>query len=185
MTYSRSTLAIKVIILLLGAGWIWASKAPAGSTTNGKIPAPQEGFLAPDFSLPMLGSNKPVSLSEQRGKVVLVNLWASWCPPCKAEMPAMQRAYKDYAPQGFVILAINATGQDSLANAQAFVQQQGLTFPILLDVDGTAATSYQLHSYPTSFFIGKDGIIRTVVIGGPMSEALLRSRIETLLSEAP
>jgi thiol-disulfide isomerase/thioredoxin len=176
---------IKILILLLGGAWIWVSRTAPGSTTNGQIPAPQEGFLAPDFSLPVLGSNQTVSLAEQRGKVVLVNLWASWCPPCKAEMPAMQRAYEDYGQQGFVILAINATGQDNQANAQAFVQQQGLTFPILLDVDGTAAASYQLHSYPTSFFVGKDGIIRAVVIGGPMSEALLRSRIESLLSEAP
>jgi peroxiredoxin len=174
---------ISILILALAAGWIWISAAPPGSTTGGAIPAPAENFLAPDFSLTTL-DGETVSLADFRGKVVLLNFWASWCPPCRSEMPAMERVYQDYANQGFVILAVNATQQDSPDAARQFVNEKGLTFPILLDTSGTVSALYRTRSLPTSFFIGADGIIDEVVIGGPMSEALLRTRVETLLSEA-
>ncbi len=174
---------ISIAILALGAAWIWVSAAPPGGTTGGEIPAPAEGFLAPDFTLDTLDGTQ-ITLSDLRGQVVLVNFWASWCPPCRTEMPAMERVYQDYAGQGFVILAVNATNQDSVEAARQFVAEQGLTFPILLDSSGSVSALYQMRSLPTSFFIGADGIIDEVVIGGPMSEALLRTRIENLLTEA-
>jgi peroxiredoxin len=171
------------LILLLGAAWIWVSAVPEGGMTNGAIPAPQEGFLAPDFSLQTL-DGETVSLAELRGQPVLLNLWASWCSPCRAEMPAMQRVYEDYQDLGFVILAVNATNQDRVDSVGAFTAEHGLTFPILLDFDATVSQAYQLRSLPTTFFIDQEGIIQEVVIGGPMSEALLRTRIEKLLAEA-
>jgi cytochrome c biogenesis protein CcmG/thiol:disulfide interchange protein DsbE len=116
---------------------------------------------------------------------VLVNIWASWCPPCRAEMPAIERTYQDWRDQGFVVLAVNSTAQDKLADAQTFVTQNSLTFPIPLDESGQVTRLYRVSSLPTSFFIGKDGLIREVVIGGPMAEALLRSRVEQLLKETP
>lgn len=171
------------LILLAGLVWIAVSAAPQGSTTGGKIPAPQAGFLAPDFTLETL-SGETVTLSSLRGKVVLLNIWASWCPPCRAEMPAMQRVWEEYQAQGVVVLAVNSTAQDTLADAQRFVSDYGLTFPIPLDRSGEVTRLYRVSSLPTSFFIGADGVIREVVIGGPMAEALLRSRIEQLLKEA-
>jgi peroxiredoxin len=171
------------IFLLLGLVWIWASSAPNG-VTGGTIPAPQAGFLAPDFTLQTL-DGQTITLSDLRGQVVLVNLWASWCPPCRAEMPAIERTYQDFRAQGFTVLAVNSTVQDKLADAQAFVTQNGLTFPIPLDESGDVTRQYRVSSLPTSFFIGRDGLIREVVIGGPMAEALLRSRVEQLLKETP
>jgi peroxiredoxin len=171
-----------ILILVLGAAWIWASAAPESGTTNGAIPAPQEGFLAPDFSLQTL-DGKTVSLAALRGQPVLLNLWASWCGPCRAEMPAMQRVYEEYQDQGFVILAVNATNQDRVNSVGAFVAEHGLTFPVLLDTDATVSQAYQLRSLPTTFFIDQGGIIQEVVIGGPMSEALLHTRVEKLLTE--
>ena len=114
---------------------------------------------------------------------MLINLWTSWCPPCKSEMPALQRVYADYQGQGFEILAVNATNQDNLADATAFAAQLGLKFPLLVDERGDVSRLYALRSLPTSFFVDSQGVIREVVIGGPMSEALLRIRVEQLLEE--
>jgi peroxiredoxin len=98
-------------------------------------------------------------------------------------MPAMQRVYEEYRDQGFTILAVNAAQQDSQAAAAQFAAEHGLTFPILYDLDGSVARSYQLSALPTSFFILPDGTIQEVVIGGPMAEALLRARVEQLLEK--
>jgi cytochrome c biogenesis protein CcmG/thiol:disulfide interchange protein DsbE len=175
----RSWLVFSLAILLAGAVWTWLSRAQPGATSSGNIPAPREGFLAPDFSLSD-SKGKQIRLSDYRGRPVLVNVWASWCAPCKAEMPAMQRAYTDYQGRGFEILAVNSTSQDSFESASAFAQANGLSFPILYDSQADVARQYQIQSLPTSFFIDNDGMIRDVVIGGPMSEALLRVRIEQL-----
>ena len=105
-----------------------------------------------------------------RGQPVLINFWASWCPPCRAEMPAMEKAYQQFQAQGFMILAINSAIQDDRSDADALVQELGLTFPILWDEDGAVTQAYQVKSLPTSFFVDKEGIIREVIIGGPMAE---------------
>jgi peroxiredoxin len=159
------------------------SPPPAGVLTGGKIPAPREGFMAPDFSLQDAAGNT-VRLSDLRGKPVLINLWASWCPPCKAEMPAMQTVHEQYASRGFTILAVNTTFQDDATAAADFITSRALTFPVLFDLDGEVSRQYQVRSMPTSFFVDSEGMIRRVVIGGPMSEALLRAEAEQMLNEA-
>ena len=171
-----------IAILLIGAGWIWLSQAEPNATTGGQIPAPKEGFLAPEIALTDT-TGAVVRLSDLRGKPVLVNFWASWCPPCRSEMPAIQRVYSERKTDGLVVLAVNATNQDSASAALAFAEQNNLNFPILFDQDGQASSDYQLHSLPTSYFIDAKGLIREVVIGGPMSEALLRIRVEQLFQE--
>jgi cytochrome c biogenesis protein CcmG/thiol:disulfide interchange protein DsbE len=179
--FSRWTI-FSFIILLIGAGWIWVSRV-TGNAADAQIQTAHEGFLAPDFSLQTL-SGETVTLSSLRGRPVLINLWASWCTPCRLEMPAMQRVYEDYQAQGFQVLAVNATNQDDAGKAADFARQYGLKFPILLDNLGSVGRQYQLESLPTSFFVDAQGIIREVVVGGPMSEALLRVRVENLLKES-
>lgn len=179
---TNTRLLLSILVLFAGAAWIWASRADASDTTAGKIPLPRQGFQAPDFSL-QTADGQTITLSDLRGRPVLVNLWTSWCPPCRQEMPAMQKAYTDFHDQGFEILAVNATDQDSLPDALQFAADLGLTFPILLDNQGEVSRLYLLRSLPTSFFIDRQGVIREVVIGGPMSEALLRIRIQELLEE--
>lgn len=142
--------------------------------------APQKGFFAPEISLTSL-NGEIINLSDFKGQVVLVNIWASWCTPCKAEMPAIQAMYEKYKADGFVVLAVNATNSDNINNVEIFVKNQNLTFPILLDKQGEISTTYQVQALPSSFFITPDGIINEVVIGGPMAEALLESRISSLL----
>jgi len=171
---------IYLVVLILGFAWIIVSADKSGASTSGKIPAPQQGFLAPDFEL-KTPKGETVKLSDLRGQAVLVNLWATWCPPCRAEMRTIETMYNEYKDQGFTVLAVNMTYQDVPLDVMPFVNEQKLTFPILLDETGEMANAYQLKSLPSSFFLNREGIINEVVIGGPMAEALLRTRIEEIL----
>ena len=160
--------------------WIFLSADKSHASISETVAAPQQGFLAPDFELKTT-TGETVKLSDYRGQAVLVNLWATWCPPCRTEMKSIDKVYKEYKDRGLVVLAVNMTYQDDPTKIMPFITEQGLTFPILLDETGNVGHAYQLRSLPSSFFIGRDGIIHEVVIGGPMAEALLRTRIEELL----
>ncbi len=169
-----------ILILIIGAAWILLSADAAGHPAS-QGSAPQVGFMAPDFTLNTL-QGYPITLSGLRGQAVLINLWATWCPPCRAEMPVIESLYREYREAGLVVLGINVTYQDDPFAIPPFVEEYDLTFPILLDETGLVSNAYQLRSLPSSYFIGRDGIIAEVVIGGPMSEALLRTRLEQILN---
>lgn len=170
-----------LLALALGAAWIWLSAADPGAATAGRIPAPQAGFLAPDFTL--VGTDGAAyTLSGLRGRPILINLWASWCAPCRAEMPAIQRLHEEFQAQGLLVLAVNMTSQDDETAARLFAEEYGLTFPILLDLDGEVGRLYQNRALPSSYFVDPNGVIQEVVIGGPMAEALLRTRVENLFA---
>lgn len=169
-----------ILILALGLIWIYVARDNAIASSSGTSAAPQQGFLAPDFEL-VTTTGETVRLSDLRGQAVLVNLWATWCPPCRAEMPAIEKVYNEYKDEGLVVLAVNMTYQDTPGRIAPFVAEHGLTFPILLDETGDMANDYQLRSLPSSYFITREGIINEVVIGGPMSEALLRTRVEEII----
>ncbi len=169
------------LLVLAALVWTTARRTDPAVLVQGRPPAPQVGFQAPDFTLTTL-DGQTLTLSELRGRPVILNFWASWCPPCKAEMPAMQRVYEDYQAQGLHIVAVNSTTTDPLPNVQAFVDQYGLTFPIPLDQEGRVFAAYRVYSLPTTFFIDAQGVIQDIVIGGPMAEALLRGRAEALLT---
>ena len=168
------------LILIIAAAWIWVTTLIQRNSTSSQIRAPHQGFYAPHFTLPDT-DNVEVSLSDLNGFPIIINFWATWCPPCRSEMPAFQSIYQEYKDHGIVILSVNTTYQDSSAKVSTFVSDNNLTFPILLDGTGQTSTDYQIRSLPTTFFIDKDGIIRDVVLGGPMSEALLNIRVEGLL----
>jgi cytochrome c biogenesis protein CcmG, thiol:disulfide interchange protein DsbE len=177
------TLAL-LVLLILGAGWTWASRVPGSLASQGQIPSPREGFPAPDFTLDSLGG-QPTSLSSLRGQVVVINLWASWCGPCQAEMPTIERVYRIERSRGLAVLAVNTTFQDSELSARAFARRFGLTYPILLDREGSVSRTYLLRALPTTYIVDRRGIIRAVVLGGPMAEGFLRSTVEPLVQEAP
>ncbi len=179
---TRRWLAITTLVLLAGSLWALRSSVPASATTGGLTPSPRVGFAAPDFTLELLGGGQ-VTLSDLRGRGVIVNLWASWCPPCRAEMPALQRVYEANRARGLEVLAVNSTYQDSEAGAASFVRELGLTFPIPLDRTGTVSRTYLLRALPTTFFIDGDGVIRKVVIGGPMSETTIQTAVEEILGQ--
>ena len=171
---------LNFLVLALGFAWIFVSADRSDASTSGRIRAPQQGFLAPDFEL-KTSTGETVRLSDLRGQAVLVNLWATWCPPCRAEMQSIEKMYQQYKDDDFTVLAVNMTYQDDPAAVMPFIREQGLTFPVLLDETAEMANAYQLRSLPSSYFIRRDGVINEVVIGGPMSEALLRTRIEDIL----
>ncbi len=172
--------ALMAAVLILGGAWTWWGWVPDAERLADAGPAPRTGFLAPDFTLETL-DGKTMTLSNLRGQVVVINLWATWCPPCRAEMPALERVWNDYRDQGLVILAVNQ--RESAARVGAFVEELGLTFPVLLDPNGTVGARYQLRAYPTTFFVGRDGVIQDVVLGGPMAETLIASKVTALLGE--
>jgi len=176
-----------LMLVSLAAGILWtvASRVPSAvGAPLSSSPSPREGFLAPDFTLDTLDGNR-VTLSELRGKIVVVNIWATWCPPCRAETPALEKSYEQYKDSGVVILGVDLTNQDVVSDVESFVQEFKLTYPILLDRDGSVGNLYQIKGLPSTFFVNRAGIIRTVVVGGPMSETFIRSKIEALLQEVP
>src|SRR5437867_3055657 len=111
------------------------------------------GKQAPDFTLPTLAGTK-VSLSQFHGQPVLINFWASWCLPCREEMPELVRSYETHKAEGFMVLGLNLTYSDTPPDVQAFVSEFHMTFPVLLDQDGEVAEKlYPLPGVPTSIFI--------------------------------
>lgn len=121
------------------------------------------GQPAPDFTFPDL-HGKEVSLSDYRGKVVLVNIWATWCGPCRDEMPSMQRLYERLKGKDFEILAVSIDSTGSKAVAP-FMEELNLTFPALLDPEGKIRTLYGITGVPESYVVDKKGILVEKVIG--------------------
>ncbi|GLB61128.1 TlpA disulfide reductase family protein [Cytobacillus sp. NCCP-133] len=139
----------------------------------------EKGNLAPDFELKDLEGNA-VKLSDYRGKAVLLNFWGSWCPPCRAEMPHMEKLYNKYKDENFDIVAVNLTNTEkNSGDAERFVEELGLTFTIPLDEKGAVGADYEVLAYPTSYFIDSDGVIREKVLGA-LNEEYMEKEIKRL-----
>ena len=144
-----------------------------------KVTSLDEGTAAPDFELSTMTGEK-VRLSDYHGKKVILNFWATWCPPCKAEMPHMESFYKANKNSGITILAVNLTSVDKGKDAvQNFINSNGLTFPILLDETGMIGTKYQAFTIPTSYIIDTKGIIQKKVVG-PMDENTMKAFMDSI-----
>ncbi|RWZ60390.1 TlpA family protein disulfide reductase [Halobacillus fulvus] len=144
---------------------MYAPNSPAGL---------QAGEMAPDFTLKTLDGEN-VQLSDLKGKKVFVNFWATWCPPCREEMPEMQRFHEEFGDE-VVVLAVNGTGSEKGANfenkmqvVKDYVEEGSYTFPVLLDEQLDITTEYQAISIPTTYFIGTDGTIQKPRRVGPMN----------------
>lgn len=119
-----------------------------------------------------------------RGTVVLVNFWATWCEPCVAEMPALQRLRELLGPQGFEVLGVNL--REGAARIDPFVQKTGIRFPIVRDTDGAVAKAWGVGVYPTSFIVDREGLIRYMLVGeSEWTTPAVLSRIRPLLGSAP
>jgi thiol-disulfide isomerase/thioredoxin len=122
-----------------------------------------------------------VRLSELKGKVVVLNFWATWCPPCRAEMPALEQAQSALGSKGLLVLGVNQMEDASVV--ASFMRSINLDFAIALDANGAVSRAYRVSALPTTFFIDRDGVIRDVVYGGPMTRALIESKVAPLLGQ--
>lgn len=170
-------IGIFIAIVLAGLGWIMYSPNLAyGNEEIKTVAAPVKGYPAPDFQLQDINGFH-YTLSDLQGRVVVLNFWASWCTPCKAEMPAFQEVANEYNISEVIIIGLNVTDQDDINNVLKFLDEKKISFPVLLDQAGNVSNTYNVYSMPTTFFIDADGIIRKVMIGGPISRAAIRSEI--------
>ncbi|WP_312473164.1 redoxin domain-containing protein [Neobacillus sp.] len=161
----KKVIAAVVLITLLTVAIVQAmDKQTEKPETTSQTTANNEGLAigakAPDFELKTL-TGETVKLSSLKGKKVMLNFWATWCPPCKAEMPEMEQFYKQ-AGDDIVILAVNI---DPQLDVQGFVNENKITFPILLDADDKVNETYKILSIPTTYFIDSKGIIKNKFTG--------------------
>lgn len=178
----RETL-IAVVALVLLALTVPATRGIARPTRTvaalGADEAARTAAGARDFTIKGL-DGQDVSLSDYQGKVVVINFWATWCPPCVREIPRLVRVAERYDDAGLVMLGINTTFQDDVPRVRQFVQDQAISYPVLLDVDGAASDRYPSRLMPTTYLIGRDGkIIHTKV--GEVDEATLAELVESAL----
>ena len=150
-----------------------------GEAAGGLTVVPEVGALAPDFVL-QTPEGESYRLSDLRGQPVLVNFWATWCGPCRVEMPAIQATYQARQDEGFVVLAVNHTSTDSIPAVVAYGEELGLTFPLLVDPGSEVQGLYRIRAYPSSFFVDESGVIQATHFG-PMTEEQLDGYVDDLL----
>lgn len=176
----------KILVFLLVIGAVAYSFYDSVIRPSGQAAEPGQAMsistglhrnqLAPDFALQDLQGNA-VALSNFRERKVIVNFWASWCPPCRAEMPHMQRFYEKHGSDDIVLLSVNLTSlEKSDAEAKKFADKTGITFPIALDADGAVLDLYNVRAYPTTYVIDERGVTQDIIVG-PMTTDFM----ETLL----
>ncbi|MCZ0755729.1 TlpA family protein disulfide reductase [Anoxybacillus sp. J5B_2022] len=168
----RKLLAIVLLLGLTGYG-IWQALAAEQNQEVGL----SVGDTAPDFVLKTL-NDEQIRLSQLRGKPVIINFWATWCPPCQREMPDLEKFYNDYK-QHVEFLSVNLTSQDSREKVAPFLQQYGITFPVVLDTKGKILKLYNIQTIPTTYILDKNGVIRKKVLG-PLTYKQLQEIIATL-----
>lgn len=173
--------AIFVAALLLALGACNLIPAPWGGISRDAAGRPtrvQIGELAPEIDLVTLAGERIV-LSQLGGKPVLVNFWATWCGPCRAEFPVLVRKAKQYHEQGLVILAINTQDPNSDQGVLNFARNTLVTFPLARDRDESVARAYAVRGLPTSVFIDRVGIVRALVYGA-MDDAYFDQQLEKI-----
>lgn len=177
---------VGLIIISLVSFWLIAksnensssARASAGNAPPSAVPVEVE-FTAPQIQLTAL-DGRLVNLADYKGQVVLLNNWAIWCPPCKAEMPVLQAYYDKYKEQDFTIIAIEAG--EAPEDVQAFVKQYQLTFPVWPDPEQQAMQAFQAFNLPNSYVIDRTGVVRLAWTGA-ISEAMLEKFVTPLLME--
>jgi len=172
--------ALKVITIVLVSIVALSGVLLPGCTGSGSASGqgPEIGKTAPEFTLKGLDGQE-VSLSDLRGKPVLLNFWASWCGPCRLEMPFLQQIYEKWTGEGLVLLAVNL--QEDQNTVQEFVRNGGFTFPILLSPGNEVPLAYNIRGIPATFFIDTDGVIRDIKIGAFSGVGEVESKLAKIM----
>lgn len=166
--------------LLFAVATAWPETARPDAFKELDLIRPSRPTAAADFTVPSL-TGSPLRLSDFKGKVVFLNFWATWCPPCKEEMPSMERLYRRYQDKGFTILAVSIDSGGP-APVAAFVKTFRLTFPIGLDPKLSVANQYAVRGLPATFLIDRKGTVAAVAIGPrDWDNKAAHAAIETLL----
>jgi thiol-disulfide isomerase/thioredoxin len=163
---------IAILVMILTSGLLIIGCA----TSSEPIAAVSEA--APDFQLQNL-DGQSITLSDLKGKPVLINFWATWCGPCVSEMPYIQEIHEEWSDKGLILLAINIG--DSSSEVEQFLQNHNLSLPVLLDTKKVVAQRYSIRAIPTTFFLDKDGIIQVKVIGAFPNKAAIESRLSEIM----
>jgi len=200
-------LPVVVIAVIVGAIWWLENRRGEGTSPSGEEYGPRElaaalvppgmevgtdeGKLAPNFLLETL-DGKEMRLSDLRGQPVVINFWATWCQPCRKEVPELVAAYNSYRERGLVILGVNL--QEGKGIVRPFAEDFGMNFPILIDRDGEVGDEYRVLCLPTTYFVDRDGVVRSVFTGpfiekgqganvqGAIEENELQKRIDQILN---
>jgi cytochrome c biogenesis protein CcmG/thiol:disulfide interchange protein DsbE len=146
-------LAVGLVVALL-ALLVWKLVNDEGSGIPSAL-ARGERPLAPDFTLPRLDTEGTLSLSDLRGKGVVINFWASWCVPCKEEAPVLEAAWREHRDEGLVVLGVDFN--DLRSDALAFMREVGMTYPVVYDRDGALVADYGATAVPETFFVNRQG----------------------------
>ena len=176
--FRRFLVPVIVITAIIAAIWWLDSRNDGGVSPTGErygpveLPAAlrlpgldvkaEEGALAPDFLLGRLDGSE-LRLSDLRGQPVVLNFWATWCAPCRKEIPQFVDAYERHRGEGLVIVGVNM--QEGKGIVRPYAEDFGMTFPIAIDVDGEVADAYRILGLPTTYFIDREGIVRSVFTG--------------------
>lgn len=167
------------LVLIASSIYFVFRDAPA-QTELSAVPVKVD-YPAPELTLTDLQENRQISLADYRGQVVLLNLWATWCPPCKEEMPALETFYRKYKNDGFAIVAVN--DGDPTADVSQFVEDYGLTFPVWLDPTYIATEqAFKTMNLPSSFVINRNGKIVLSWVGG-INKRSLEKYVAPLIKE--
>lgn len=160
MTARQQWSVVGIIVAVMGLGLLAASHYMKDELFPVTI-----GSTAPDFRAKVLGESRYKTLADYKGQVVLLNVWATWCPPCQAELPSLQRLYQAYGDKGLKLVAVSIDDYVTEDSIRAFAKNFGITFEILHDSTHAIERIYQTTGYPESFVIGREGTIRKKWIG--------------------
>lgn len=180
MTVKQQWSIVGLFVLLIASGLFAATRIFSDQLFPVSV-----GSQAPDFhAVTLAATPEPRTLDDYEGKVVLLNIWGTFCPPCRVEMPSIEKLYKTMGPKGLEVVAVSVDAPGQEQTIRDFAERLGLTFTILYDPTGKTEKQYQATAVPETFIIGRDGMIRKKLIGAvDWNSAANRAVIEQLLRE--